>query len=159
MYYHLNKKFQGHNAAQPRSRVPITQRSITRNLGVPRWQPTMTTEKVLRIYVRKDGNLPVLLDILLRFAWVLNCIGLSGIVLHCLNQLIVRFRAPKSNIFKPLCCISKRIYLNYFQSVTERVHIEKRYGPRRQDQSSLDDEFNINSSNSKLAFFHTKNKD
>ena len=119
----------------------------------------MTTEKVLRIYVRKDGNLPVLLDILLRFAWVLNCIGLSGIVLHCLNQLIVRFRAPKSNIFKPLCCISKRIYLNYFQSVTERVHIEKRYGPRRQDQSSLDDEFNINSSNSKLAFFHTKNKD
>ena len=61
----------------------------------------MTTEKVLRIYVRKDGNLPVLLDILLRFAWVLNCIGLSGIVLHCLNQLIVRIRTTKSNIFKP----------------------------------------------------------
>ena len=57
--------------------------------GVPRWQPTMTTEQTLRIYVRKDGNLPVLLDILLRFAWILNLIGLSGIVLHCLNQLNV----------------------------------------------------------------------
>ena len=43
-----------------------------------------------------------------------------------------------------------KIITNYFQSVTERVHIEKRYGPRRQDQNSLDDEFNINSSNSKF---------
>ena len=54
-----------------------------------RKQPTLTAEKTLRIYVRKDGNLPVLLDCLLRFAWILNLIGWSGIVLHCLTKLHV----------------------------------------------------------------------
>ena len=54
-----------------------------------RKQPTLTAEKTLRIYVRKDGNLPVLLDCLLRFAWILNLIGWSGVVLHCLTKLHV----------------------------------------------------------------------
>lgn len=59
------------------------------DLGIPRKQPTLTTEKTLRIYVRHDGELPVMLDWLLRFAWILNLIGLSGIVLHCLTSLQV----------------------------------------------------------------------
>ena len=62
--------------------------------GIPRKQPTLTTDKTLRIYVRQDGELPIMLDCLLRFALILNLIGLSGIVLHCLTNLQVNTYLP-----------------------------------------------------------------
>jgi len=95
------------------NRVSIAQRyGRYQGTGIPRKQPTLTAEKTLRIYVRKDGNLPVLLDCLMRFAWILNLTGWSGIVLHCLTKL---------------------------HTMTERVHIEKRYGPRRETTSPVED--------------------
>ena len=69
--------------------------------GIPRKQPTLTTDKTLRIYVRQDGELPIMLDCLLRFAWILNLIGLSGIVLHCLTNLQVNIPT-----YLPSCILS-----------------------------------------------------
>ena len=43
----------------------------------------------------------------------------------------------------------------FFQSTTERIHIEKRYGPRRQENSD-DEEYSvqINRRKSFIPFFH-----
>ena len=76
------------------------------------------------------------MDCLLRFAWILNLIGWSGIVLHCLTKLHVSLtHCQKSQFFE-------NVFLCILQTITERVHIEKRYGPRRQN-SSLDDDSDI----------------
>ena len=126
---------QGQNNLPSRRGPSLAQRyGRYQGTGIPRKQPTLTTEKTLRIYVRRDGNLPILMDCLLRFAWILNLIGWSGIVLHCLTKLHVSLKRSQNHSFFVFGCI--------LQTITERVHIEKRYGPRRQS-SSLDDDSDV----------------
>ena len=88
---------QGQNAVNARRSLTQRYAGGYQGTGIPRKQPTLTTEKTIRIYVRRDGNLPFLMDSLLRFAWILNLMGWSGIVLHCLTKLHVSL-----SIFDPL---------------------------------------------------------
>ena len=91
---------QGQNNLPSRRGPSLAQRyGRYQGTGIPRKQPTLTTEKTLRIYVRRDGNLPILMDCLLRFAWILNLIGWSGIVLHCLTKLHVSLKRSQNHSF------------------------------------------------------------
>ena len=94
-------QFQGQNNPGNRRGTSLAQRyGRYQGTGIPRKQPTLSTEKTLRIYVRRDGNLPILMDCLLRFAWILNLIGWSGIVLHCLTKLHVSPKMFKKRLIK-----------------------------------------------------------
>lgn len=86
-----------------RQQRPFANRYGRYNMGIPLKFPLISSEKIVRIYVSKSGSLPFYLDILLRFAWILNLLGFSAMVLKGLNNL---------------------------QSITEKTHIEKRFSER-----------------------------
>ena len=57
--------------------------------GIPVRQPALRGGQTLRVYTAPGGNLPFATDLFLRISWILNLVGLSGIVMIVLNSLKV----------------------------------------------------------------------
>ena len=51
--------------------------------------PVLSDSKSVSIYVRREPNLPLFMDFMLRFSWILNIACLSGFVLIFLTSLRV----------------------------------------------------------------------
>ena len=72
------------------SRWPSRNRTSKYGNGVPLRQPALRGGCPLRVYVAPGGKIPFLTDLILRVGWILNLMGLSGIVLLMVNQMKVR---------------------------------------------------------------------